>query len=247
MIDQGHIEDQAAARALGALPPEEEAHVDRHVEVCPPCREMLRESEEVASLLALTVQPARPSQHCKERLMALIEREPQARTAKRTARMLQTAPIMVGSFALPAWAFRAAGAAALLALLVWNISLQRQIAHTRMIQTMVVTDHQPIALKPQGVAGNSVTARMFQGENGSDAVLVIENLPPPPRGKVYQVWVANETQQRPMDTFQIGHKIEQVLMRPGEPLSKYKWVMITVEDAGGSQTPSETTVLFGDL
>ncbi len=246
MIDQGHIEDQAAARALGALPPEEEAHVDRHVEVCPSCREMLRESEEVASLLGLTVQPARPSHQCKERLMALIEREPQARTAKRTARVLQTAPMMVGSFGLPAWTLRAASAAALLALLVWNISLQRQITHTRMIQTMVVTDHQPIALRPQGAAGNAAVARMFEGENG-DAVLVIENLSPPPPGKVYQVWVANETQQRPMDTFRIGHKIEQVLMRPGEPLSKYKWVMITVEDAGGSQTPSETTVLLGDL
>jgi hypothetical protein len=135
----------------------------------------------------------------------------------------------------------------LVGLLIWNLSLQRQIAQTRRIQYMVVTDHQPTALKPMGTYGKSVAARVFHGPSGSDAVLVIENLPSPPPGKVYQVWVTNEQHQRPLHTLRGVHNVEQLLMQPDEPLSRYKWVMITVEDAAGSRFPSKTMVLAGDL
>lgn len=251
MIDEGHIEEQAAARALGALSPEEAARVDRHVDVCPPCKAMLREAQDVAGLLALTVQPARPSYQCKERLMAMVEHELSPRTARRVAGMLRASPLLVGNFHIPVWVSRAVIATALVGLLGWNVTLQRQIREARMIQYMVVTDHQPTDLKPQGMIKDTVkykvVARMFLGPNGADAVLVIENLPAPPPGKVYQVWIANEKYQRSMHTFQVSHTIEQVLMQTGEPLSQYKWVMITVEDEGGSPSPSKDTVLLGDL
>jgi hypothetical protein len=79
-------------------------------------------------------------------------------------------------------------------------------------------------------------------------VLVIENLPALPPGKVYKVWIANEKYQRPLHTFQVSHKHEQLLMQSGEPLLQYKWVMITVEDEDGSSPqPSRTTILLGDL
>lgn len=251
MIDEGHIEEQAAARALGALSPEEAARVDQHVDVCPPCKSMLQEAQDVASLLALTVQPVRPSYQCKERLMAMVEHERSPRTTRRTARMLQASPLLAGIWKMPVWVSRAVLATALVGLLMWNVSLQRQIREARMIQYMVITDHQPTSLKPQGMISDSVkykvVARMFLGPNGDDAVLVIENLPAPPPGKVYQVWIANEKYQRSMHTIQVSHRIEQVLMQTGEPLSLYKWVMITVEDEGGSPSPSKDTILLGDL
>jgi anti-sigma-K factor RskA len=246
MIDEGHIEELAAARALGALLPEEEAQVDRHVDLCPPCKTMLREAEEAASLLALTVQPIRPSHRCKERLMAAIEREQPSRAARRAARVLQAAPL-AGRAVLPVWAMRFATLTALVGLLIWNVALQRQVANARRMQYMVVTDHQPVALKPQATLGPEVTARMFEGPNGDDAVLVIENLPSLPPGKVYKVWIANEQQQRAMHTFQVAHTVEQFLMQMEEPLSKYKWVMITVEDDGSGPSPSKHTILLGDL
>lgn len=247
MIDEGHIEEQAAARALRALSPEEETRVDQHVAVCPLCKAMLQEAQEMVSMLALTVQPARPSRQCKERLMARIGREASPKTVRRAARMLEASPKAARSVRLPIWASRAVIASALIGLLVWNVMLQREIAHARMIQYMVVTDHQPTSLKPQGGVGASVHARVFLGPNGDDAVLVIENLPSPPPGKVYQVWIANEKQQRSMHTFQVSHTVEQVLMQTGEPLSRYKWIMITIENEGGSPSPSEHTVLLGDL
>ena len=148
---------------------------------------------------------------------------------------------------IPAWGMRAVAGAALVALLGWNVRLQQEVGQESMINDVVVADHQPSALKPRGGSASSAVARMFMGPSGSDIVLVIENLPPPPPGKVYQVWVANEHSRQPMNTFKGGKSIEQVVIHAPEPLYKYKWVMITLEDAGGSTTPSETMVLFGDL
>jgi anti-sigma-K factor RskA len=246
MIDEGHIEEQAAARVLGVLSPEEEAQVDRHADVCPPCKALLREAQETASFLALTVHPVRPPSQCKELLMAMIEREPSLKTVRRTARMLRLPALRLGRYHVPVWVTRGVTATALVGLLGWNTMLQQDLSEARMMQNVVATDHQPTDLKPQQGVEQKVFARMFEGPNGN-AVLVCENLPELPDGKVYQVWIANEDHQRPMHTFQVAHSLEQVLMQAGEPLSDYKWVMITIEDEGGSPQPSKTTVLLGDL
>ncbi|GEM_PF-2641367 len=254
MIESDHIEEQAAAHALGALPPEEATQVEQHVKVCPPCQRALVESQEVAAQLALTVAPVRPSAQCKARLMTQIEREGTAQPRRRRWLADMRSPAAGTSETssrpwafMPPWMMRTAASAALVALLVWNIQLQREVDRSRMIQDMVVKDHTPSALKPEEGVASQAVARMFKGANGSDAVLVIENLPPPPPGKVYQVWIANEQMQQPMDTFAETDSMAQVIMHAPEPFQKFKWVMITVEDAGGSTKPSETTVLFGDL
>ena len=235
MSNAGHIEEEAAAGALRALPPEEEAQVDEHIAQCSPCRHVLDEAEDTAHLLTLIVQPAPPPRHCKVRVMERIEREEFLQRPAR--RRWQT----------PGWTGWAVAGTLALALMPWNMYLQRQVANARMVQAMMVADPQPSRLKPQGSAAKSATGRMYMDPTTNRAVLVIENLQPPPAGKVYQVWVANEERQQPMETFKVAHRVEQVVMRASEPLTKFKWVMITMENAGGSTHPSETTVLFGDL
>ncbi len=234
MTDGGHIDNVVAERALRILPPEEEAAVDGHAEICPPCRALLQEAQETANLLALAVLPARPPRHCKARLMDLVERDVflEKRTPWSTRR--------IGS---ARWAIVAM---LLLALVGWNIRLQREIAHERMIAEMVASDFRPSALKPQGATVDAA-GRMFKGPNGTSAVLIVENLPPAPPGKIYQIWVADEQRQQPMETFQATHRLDEVVMHAAVPLTTFKWIMITLEDAGGSQVPSKTTVLLGDL
>jgi anti-sigma-K factor RskA len=255
MIESGHIEEQAAAHALGALPADEAEQVDRHVDDCPPCKELLDDTHDAAALLALTVVPVRPPHHCKARLMSLIEGDA-AVAPRRKSWLAEALPTYVAGTAsqaarpgslLPFWMMRATVSMALVALLAWNIQLQRQINQARMVQTMVVMDHSPSALMPQDDSSSNARARVFKGPSGTDAVLVIENLPPPPPGKVYQIWIANEHSHKSVQTFRVGDSLAQVIMHTPDPLSNYKWAMITIEDAGGSETPSETTVLFGDL
>jgi hypothetical protein len=234
MTDGGHIDELVAERALRVLPPEEEAAVDGHVEVCPACSALLQEAQDVASLLAFAVRPARPPGSCKARLMELVEREaflerPAAKSQRRTD-----------------WARWAAAGALLVALLVWNVQLQRQLVREQRIAETMADDSRPSALRPQGPAG-AAAARMYRARNTTSAVLVVENLPPAPVGKIYQIWVADDHRQQPMEKFQPRRRLEEIMMEASVPLTTFKWVMITVEDAGGSQVPSKTTVLLGDL
>lgn len=238
MSDTGHVEDQVAAHALHALSPEEEARVDQHVAICSSCRHALQEAVDTAHLLALAAQPVRPPRHCKARVMELIERE---QFLQRSARK---------RFQTPAWTRWAVAGALGLALLAWNVRLQMDLNHLRKVETIVITDPQPSPLKPQGSSARAVSAYMYMQRDGKGAVLVIENLEPAPPGKVYQIWVADEVRQQPMEVFQVARNLEQVVMQASEPLTKFKWVMITVENAADSpkrSKPSETTVLLGDL
>src|ERR671933_2245629 len=88
MTDGGHVDELVTERALRVLSPEEEVAVDGHVEVCPVCRALLQEAQEVANLLAFTVRPARPAGYCKARLLEQLEYEaflerPAARSRRR--------------------------------------------------------------------------------------------------------------------------------------------------------------------
>ncbi len=239
MIDGGHIQEQAAARALRALPPEEAAQVDHHVGACTECKQVLDEAVETANMLALSVAPAAPPSRCKQRLMARVERE---QFLQRPSRALSR-PAM--------WAGRAATALMFVAVLGWNMRLQSEVrevrAVTSMITSMVVADRQPRPLKSDHPAAGSAKAWMFMDADGTSAVLIIENLQPLAGDKVYQIWVADEQRQQPMETFRGGHKTEQIVMRAPEPLSHFKWVMVTIENGGGSEKPTGDTVLVGDL
>jgi hypothetical protein len=86
---------------------------------------------------------------------------------------------------------------------------------------------------------------MRPGHN--QATLVVHNLPEPPAGKAYQVWVAREGLQQPLTTFVPTKSTWAVVISPPEPMDRYKWIMVTVENEGGAQQPSKETVLAGNL
>lgn len=233
MTDSGHIEEQVEARALRALPPQEELQVDEHVDQCPPCQELLAQAHDTANLLAFAARPAAPPRRCKMRVMELIERDRFLRQP--TQRSVPGA-----------WLRWAAAAAVFVGMFGWNMRLQRQLATDRRSQDIVFADPEPSALKALGQS-SAAGARMYMAADGMDAVLVVHDLAPPPAGKVYQIWVADDKRQQPMETFEPSNRIDKVIMEAPVPLHTFKQVMITVEDAGGSTVPSETTVLLGDL
>ena len=109
-----HIAADVAGRALDALPPAEAAQVDRHVDVCPECRRVLREAQETAQLLTLVVETVRPPRHCKARIMERIAR---GDVRQRAVRRRLHVPTRTG------WAV--AGTLAVL-LVAWNVRRERE-------------------------------------------------------------------------------------------------------------------------
>jgi len=68
----GHVDDQAAAYALGALEPDEVAAVERHIAACPRCARAVEAARRTAALLPFLAPPATPAPDVKAALFARI-------------------------------------------------------------------------------------------------------------------------------------------------------------------------------
>jgi len=106
---------------------------------------------------------------------------------------------------------------------------------------------QTVAQRLDG-ADSRASAVMYMQPASPHAVLVVQGLRPADSGKVYQFWLAKPGVQVPSATFDIGQDGMAMLTidAPG-PLNEYAQVMVTVEQAGGSQQPSNQVVLSGTL
>ncbi len=261
-----HVDDLIDEYALGILDPPAREMVERHVATCPPCRRIAQQTEDVAHLLAFAAPPIVPPKRCKLRIMEKIERE----------RFLATPARRRSAFNRPALWANMAALAALLLLGVWIVNLQNQLNQLRaeaasaqtqvalingenlQLQTQIAEfeDFDTIIARSAAVrylngvgraAAASAETYMTPGDN--TALLVVRNLPPPPPGKTYQVWVARPNHQQPLSTFAVDEpgELVKVKIAPPEPMDTYQEIMVTIENAGGASTPSDETVLAGDL
>lgn len=186
-------------------------------------------------MLAFAAPATTPPGRCKTRLMQRIEddrflRQPTPRRAR--------VPMLSG------WAV---AAAVFIGMMTWNMQLQRRLTTASMVGSMLAAEPVSRVLVPQDQAHQSVVARMYMSPSSTYALLVLENVEPAPAGKVYRVWVANETETRKVMDFHVVQEDQPMVVQPSEPITKYKWIMITMEDDGEATSPNDTTILRGDL
>lgn len=244
-----HLEDLIEGYALGALEPAERSLVDEHMAVCPPCRKQIRHTSDIAHMLGLLAAPVAPPSHCKRKILEKIEREQFLHTPTRRSR--SAPPLMTWAAIAAMILFMVTGG--------WGFSLQRQVlrmngdmARARdeiaELQEMLAEVQAVRPLKGEGQASYAA-ANTFMKPGSNKALLVIRNLPPLKAGQTYQVWVARDGVQQPLTTFNPppADDTMRIAVTPPEPMDTYKWIMVTVEEAGGSDHPSKEQVLFGDL
>ncbi len=236
MSIMGHIDEHVAASALGALTFDEQRAIDEHCAGCPRCNDLLVETQESAHMLAFIAPARNPPRRCKMSIMRRIEDDQFLRrpTPSRTR--------------IAAWSGWVAAGTILLLMMTWNVQLQRRLEHATMVGTMMVAEPLSRVLLPMDQEHKSVVAKMYMLPSSNYAVLVLENFEPAPAGKVYRVWVANDTIKSPINAFQAADKSEPMVLQPPEPLTSYKWIMVTMEDANETTSPDDnTTILRGDL
>lgn len=89
-----HVEDRLADLALGLLSDLERAEVVRHAEACPRCLAALGRVQETCGALALGLEPARPTQASRLRLLAEVHGKKRfAPFTDRVARMFHLTPV----------------------------------------------------------------------------------------------------------------------------------------------------------
>jgi anti-sigma-K factor RskA len=118
---------------------------------------------------------------------------------------------------------------------------ENQNAITFISQTKTV--NQVLVPQRPGVEG-----RMYMQEGHNRVVLVLAGLPPLAEGKTYQFWFANSAGQVPSRTFTVDQNgLAEIVIDAPEPVDGYLEVMVTIEDSGGSVTPSQEVVVAAEL
>jgi anti-sigma-K factor RskA len=185
-MNHSEYEQLAAGYVLGALEPDDEHVFQRHLGGCAECEANVRDLEEVVGTLAYAAPPVDPP----ETLWASIQRE-----VRPEQRRVQPQPVGPRRWGSPLVARLAAAAAivAVAALSVWNLNLRDQNAGYRDRVTALEQaarllnepDTSKIALEGSAAGARATVLASSAQDRG---VLVVENLPPLQRGRVYELW-----------------------------------------------------------
>jgi anti-sigma-K factor RskA len=228
------------AYALDALDDVERAGFERHLRSCSSCAAEVRELQEAVAGMADRVEAPPPSQ-LKAAVLAEVRRTRQISPSERVhlrrpslQRMLSTAAaavVIAVTAGLGGVAWQAHQSAK-------DSQIAAQQAADRSTElTQVLTD--PTARKTVQAAsvGGVATVVAAQGK----AVLAADQLPEPPSGKTYQVWLINRSSViNSAGLLELTNGHGQSLM-PG--VSAGDTVAVTVEPKGGSKQPTTTPIL----
>ncbi len=256
------LEELIPAFMLGALSADERARVEKHLAECSNLSELVVAYGRVVDLLPHAATPVEPRAELKYRVLAA--------TMSQTPRHVAV-PKKRGAIAWPSFfsGFLRSPALAVVAMLlivalgVWNIALQNQMAEQKAFEQRVLTELSRqrdflnvIAYsddKPKRLQGTEAAARaagrLYGAPNENTFALILNDLPPLSSNQVYQVWLIDAEGKRVSGgTFKVDdHGRGWLWGRAANVLNQYRAVGITIEPLGGSPQPTGVRVALGDL
>jgi anti-sigma-K factor RskA len=240
------------AYALGAVEPEDGAHIEEHLGECLACWDHLSQSQRAAALLALAVPLEEPREGLRQRIIVQAQQEAEFAPDRSPARRGWRLPrvVAVGATAV---VLAAVGA------LSWSLvetrnlrsdydDLQQQAVvagaraddATKLVSIVSHPDVASAEMAGSGLAAGA-TAYYVWTRSGKVGAIVCEDLPDAPKGKVYQFWFSCPD---PVDggtfTTRQGQCQHIVSLKCTSPLSG---INVSVEPEGGSPNPSNEIVL----
>jgi hypothetical protein len=254
------LQPQIAAYALGET--EAAAELLEHIAECPACQRALSAYVQVARMLPYDAPDVVPPPSLRARILTAVE-ETAGAVAAVEPNSSPPAPASVPAAANPRrWRWKlpsfrplyGLALAALVALLAWNIALQRQLnAQTTQLtasranwQTMIVLLNDS-TVRWYDVAGDGTTGHFWAAPNGRVGCLVIQGLPAISDDQVFQVWLVRDGEHDSGGVFEAREGNGWILIRSNEPLSNYEGVGVTIEPRGGSDAPTSAPVLQGQI
>lgn len=224
MISHDEMLDGVAAYALGTLPPNEAQIVAEHLRTCEACREEYRLLRPAVTAVAYTAEACSDARSgavvasplLKARVMKQVRGETQRRTQSRSWTM---------------WALLAA----CLALALLDYSLSRQVNHNRMLATaqeQTIADLAAADAQRYRFSNGAVVARADR------LYIVLQNLPTPPRGKIYQAWTLAKGAKKVAPSVTFAPSGGTTVVRLPEAAREVAAVAVSVEPSGGSRAPT---------
>jgi anti-sigma-K factor RskA len=266
------LRELAGVYALGALSAAERERFETHLEACDECRAEVRSLQPVVEALASAVPYREPSADLRERVLtaALSETGP-----PRTSAAAERPP--VASQPARAWPVWLATAASVAALVLGGYSLQLRSALERMearlrsaearaaaaeadtaqvrqaaahaqsaLSVLAAPDLARVDLAGQPAAREARGRAFWSRSRG--LVFTAANLPPPPAGRTYQLWVV--TPQAPVNagllTPDADGSVTVIVPTPPD-LPQPVAIAVTLEPEGGVPAPTGEKYLIGTV
>jgi anti-sigma-K factor RskA len=265
MNESLHIADtDLTLYAMGALPAAEMETARAHVQVCAHCKEELRQIELALAAYAQTTPEVTPPAGAKQRFMArLRETEMPALPA---AKIMEKKPSLLERwFGSPRFSLPLAAALALLLIAVCYDDMRHRAALgplfdevrrgrvdsaklNQIMELLTSQQVQRVALHETPSVTPPPEARVvYAGHNGK-LLLTAQNLHLLPAGKVYELWILQPNGGKPLPagTFEPDSSGNAAMILADEPENvAAAGFAVTIEDTGGSETPTSPIVLSG--
>ncbi len=244
MNGMNHVrfEELKDAFVLGALPEEERREFEEYLASHPERQAEIGELGAVASMLALSPQQQEPPPELRRRIMDTVEAEAARPLPSRRRSWLAG----IGEFL--SLRNLALGAATLLVigLFSWNMVLQGETQDLQgRIQSLQDQPQEPQMVELGGAGTEQGARAELVTLEGDRAVLVVENMPPVPEGKTYQIWVIEDDVPKPSGLFE--PKQDSVAAVVEHPLGGGDVIAVTVEPEGGSPKPTSDPMLAAEV
>jgi len=210
----------SAPYALDALSREDRERFEAHLRSCDRCRAELAGLTDAAAALAFAVEGPVPPPELRVRILEAARQEPSNVVPLRPRRAI---------FASAAALFAVAATAAAVGFGIWAASLHHSLAGARTANRILgdpSSRHVPVS----GARGELVV-------DPSGAAVLALDLPPAPKGKTYEAWIANPNVHR------AGQFNGLTTVLPVR-VSRGARVMVTIERAGGVDAPSSQPLLI---
>jgi anti-sigma factor RsiW len=223
-VDHERWAESLGAWLLGALPEDEAEDFRSHLAECPVCQEDAQGLQVAVDALPMAAPPLAAPPELKKRIMDVVER--QATPARRPRRL----PAWLTGFTLrPALALPAA-----VLLLVIGGAAGALLAA------------EDVRTVPAEVAAAGARATLEVGDER--ARLVGDRLPPPRRGRVYQVWLdRGGASPEPTPALFTPTRDGRASVDVPGSLDGVRRVMVTDEPIGGSRRPMGRVLVVAQL
>ncbi|MEW5717816.1 MAG: anti-sigma factor [Chloroflexota bacterium] len=260
MLPCKEFEELIPAFALDAVDERCRARIEAHVARCPVCAELVACYRPVVAALPYALPQVEPPADLKYRVLAAML--PQAKPVPARESLISSLQSQFVSF-FRAPAFAAAMFALVVALVVWNVSLQNQIAQQAafnqqmqsdfgrqraLVSTIAYAETQPKHLQATDAAPQAI-GRLFAAPELNALALIVYDMPALEPQRVYQIWLIDPAGERTSGgTFTVDERGRAwVYIRSPQPLSNYQGIGITVEPEGGSPKPTGPKMMGTNL
>jgi hypothetical protein len=236
MTDHVQIKEAIAAYVMHAIDPDDRARTEHelleHLPGCESCSALMRDLRELSGDLGLASDPRAMSETGEARVMAAVTGSRPAATARARRAWPRAAAAVV--------AVAIAGSAAVNVVVASRSSRAEDHARSALAALSVVADPRAHRAALQGARGSLVMSVLPDGTG----VLIAQGIGAPPRGSVYELWLAKDARYIPVRTFSPdgGNVVLHFKVDPGS----YTSTAVTIERSYVTQ-PTRSPTYFASI